>query len=84
MRVYFYFVEGVKNVCYKLQVDESLWLERPLAKPLGELLAQEVLFLRELRLEQLDVMLVDLGQMTDVYLGAFRNKDSLTASQVSH
>lgn len=73
----------VKNDCNISQVHESLWLERPLAEPLGEFLAREVMFLRELRLEQLDVMLADLRQMTEVYLGVFRDKDSLTVSQVS-
>lgn len=66
-----------------LQIDESLWLERPLAESLGERLAREVAFLRELRLEQLDMMLVDLRQLTEVYLGVLRDKDSLTVKQVS-
>lgn len=66
-----------------MQVDDSLWLERPLAESLGERLAREVMYLRELRLEQLDRMLVDLKQIFEVYLGAMRDKDSLTVSQVS-
>lgn len=61
-----------------------MWLERPLAEPLGDRLARDILYLRELRLEQLDVMLVDLRQITEVYLGAMRDKDSLTVNQVSH
>lgn len=61
-----------------------MWLERPLSEPLGEHLARKVMFLRELRLEQLDMILVDLKQITEVYLGVLRDKDSLTVSQVSH
>lgn len=64
------------------KIDESLLLERPLAEPLGERLAREVAFLRELRLEQLDLMLVDLRQLTEVYLGVLRDKDSLTVKQL--
>ncbi|XP_045128239.1 piRNA biogenesis protein EXD1-like isoform X2 [Portunus trituberculatus] len=64
------------------KVDDSLWLERPLAKSLGEHLARDVMYLRELRLEQLDMMLVDLRQIFEIYLGAMRDKDSLTLSQL--
>ena len=66
-----------------LQIDDSLLLERPLAESHGECLARDVMYLRELRLEQMDMMLVDLRQITEVYLGAMRDKDSLTLSQVS-
>ena len=61
-----------------------MWLERPLAESLGERLAIDVMYLRELRVEQLDMMLVDLRQIFEIYLGAMRDKDSLTVSQVSH
>ncbi|XP_063867975.1 piRNA biogenesis protein EXD1-like [Scylla paramamosain] len=64
------------------KVDDSLWLERPLAESLGERLARDVMYLRELRLEQLDMILVDLRQIFEVYLGAMRDKDSLTVSQL--
>ncbi|KAG0693728.1 piRNA biogenesis protein EXD1 [Chionoecetes opilio] len=63
------------------QIPESFWLERPLAEHLGERLARDVMYLREVRVEQLDMMLVDLRQITEVYLGAMRDKDSLTVSQ---
>lgn len=64
------------------KIDDSMWLERPLAESLGDRLARDILYLRELRLEQLDVMLVDLRQITQVYLGAMRDKDSLTVNQL--
>lgn len=62
--------------------DESVWLERPLPTHLCEGLARSVMYLRELRLELLDLMLVDLVQVTNLYLGALRDKDSITANNL--
>lgn len=50
---------------------------------LGEGLARNVMYLRELRLELLDLILVDLNQVTNLYLGSLRDKDSVTISNVS-
>lgn len=60
-----------------------MWMERPLPSHLCEGLARGVMYLRELRLEMLDLMLVDLVQITNLYLGALRDKDSITANNVS-
>lgn len=46
-------------------------------------LARTVRFLRELRLALLDLMLVDLTQITNIYLGSLRDKDSATVGSVS-
>ncbi|KAK8724483.1 hypothetical protein OTU49_011094 [Cherax quadricarinatus] len=74
------FFSRVREEC--AEDDESVWLERPLSSHLCESLARSVMYLRELRLELLDLILVDLAQVTQLYLGALRDKDSTTVKNV--
>lgn len=68
------FFSHVREEC--TDSDESVWLERPLPSRLCEGLAQGVMYLRELRLALLDLVLVDLAQLTSIYLSSMRDKDS--------
>ncbi|XP_042870219.1 piRNA biogenesis protein EXD1-like isoform X2 [Penaeus japonicus] len=70
------------NNVFDTQNDELVWFERPLPSHLGEGLARNVMYLRELRLELLDLILVDLTQVTNLYLGSLRDKDSVTISNL--
>lgn len=74
------FFSRVREEC--AEDDESVWLERPLSSHLCESLARSVMYLRELRLELLDLILVDLAQVTQLYLGALRDKDSTTVKNL--
>ncbi|CAL4207546.1 unnamed protein product [Meganyctiphanes norvegica] len=70
------FFSHVREEC--AESDESVWLERPLPSRLCEGLAQGVMYLRELRLALLDLVLVDLAQLTSIYVSSLRDKDSTT------
>ncbi|XP_042870217.1 piRNA biogenesis protein EXD1-like isoform X1 [Penaeus japonicus] len=74
------FFSHVRQECS--ENDELVWFERPLPSHLGEGLARNVMYLRELRLELLDLILVDLTQVTNLYLGSLRDKDSVTISNL--
>ncbi|XP_064104473.1 piRNA biogenesis protein EXD1-like [Macrobrachium nipponense] len=74
------FFSRVREEC--LDDDESIWFERPLPNPLCEGLARCVMYLRELRLILMKFMMVDLVQITNLYLGALRDKDSATVGTV--
>lgn len=74
------FFSHVRQECS--ENDELVWFERPLPSHLGEGLARNVMYLRELRLELLDLILVDLNQVTNLYLGSLRDKDSVTISNL--
>lgn len=74
------FFSHVREEC--VQSDESVWFERPLPESLCEGLARGVMYLRELRLVFIKLMLVDLSQVTNLYLGSMRDKDSATASNI--
>lgn len=74
------FFSHVRQEC--AQDDESVWMERPLPTHLCDGLARSVMYLRELRLELLDLILVDLAQVTNLYLGAVRDKDSTAAKSL--
>ncbi|KAK3863713.1 hypothetical protein Pcinc_030540 [Petrolisthes cinctipes] len=64
------------------QNDESVLFERPLPLAVCEGLACSVRYLRELRLALLDLMLVDLTQITNIYLASLRDKDSATVQSL--
>ncbi|XP_066988005.1 piRNA biogenesis protein EXD1-like isoform X2 [Macrobrachium rosenbergii] len=70
------------NNVFDTQNDESVWFERPLPNPLCEGLARRVMYLRELRLILMKLMMVDLVQITNLYLGALRDKDSATVGTI--
>lgn len=74
------FFSHVRAEC--AQSDELVWFERPMAESLCEGMALGVKYLRELRLVLLRLMLVDLTQVTNLYLGALRDKDSATVTTV--
>lgn len=74
------FFSHVRQECS--ENDELVWFERPLPSHLAEGLARNVMYLRELRLELLDLILVDLNQVTNLYLGSLRDKDSVTISSL--
>ncbi|XP_042231522.1 piRNA biogenesis protein EXD1-like isoform X1 [Homarus americanus] len=74
------FFPHVRQECS--QDDESVWFERPLSPHLCEGMARNIKFLRELRLVFLDFILVDLAQVTNLFQGALRDKDSSTANRL--
>ncbi|XP_076048961.1 piRNA biogenesis protein EXD1-like [Oratosquilla oratoria] len=74
------FFPRVRQEC--VQNDESVWFERPLPNALYEGMAQSVMYLQELRLALLNLVMVDLVQITNIYLGAFRDKDAVVAENL--
>lgn len=74
------FFSHVREEC--TESDESVWLERPIPSRLCEGLAQGVMYLRELRLALLELVLVDLTQLTNIYLCSMRDKDSTILNRI--
>ena len=61
---------------FKYQNDEMIWFERPLSEHLYEEMAQSVKYLLQLRLIQLKLILVDLTQVTNIFMSSLRDKQS--------
>ncbi|KAK7069330.1 hypothetical protein SK128_014467 [Halocaridina rubra] len=74
------FFSRVREECS--QRDEMVWFERPLSENLCEGMARDVMFLRELRLALLQMMMTDFMQLTNIYLGSLRDKNTATATSV--
>ncbi|XP_031563472.1 uncharacterized protein LOC116299006 [Actinia tenebrosa] len=60
-----------------MQKDELIWSRRPLSQPLLDACAKHVMYLRELRLAQMERMLAEFIFGVDVYLSVIRDDKDL-------
>eukprot|EP00112_Aurelia_sp_Birch-Aquarium-sp1_P022001 Seg606.3 transcript_id=Seg606.3/GoldUCD/mRNA.D3Y31 product="piRNA biogenesis protein EXD1" protein_id=Seg606.3/GoldUCD/D3Y31 len=67
-----------------LKSNAYLWTTRPLAEELLNAVAEKVLFLRELRITQMENMMAEFLHGVDIYLGVFRDSNMNSSETLRH